>query len=394
MTKQENKTVLYVCPSANFLFQQHGRLVAEAAKRFRVHAVLGDAPEAASGKGENDGPDAGDALARLGATVHRSPLRRGGANPAGVLREAFALRRLFRKLEPDVVNAIGLKAVLVSALANAGGRAFLVATVTGLGYLFADESAKRKTLRAAALAGLSLALPLQRHFLIVSNRDDADEFSRRRIVRPGRLRVIPVPGVDTRLFRPAPEPAEGFRIVFPGRMLWDKGAGDFVLAAAAVRERVPDARFVLAGAADPDNPAAIDRKTLDGWAAGGAVSWLGHTDDMPALFGSCHAVCLPSKREGFPRALAEAMACGRAVVTTDVPGCRDIPAGAGILVPAGRPGALAEAIVHLHGNPRERRAMGELGRSWAVESCGIDAITRRVIDCYDEDSGGIRGHVF
>lgn len=204
-------------------------------------------------------------------------------------------------------------------------------------------------------------------------------FFSRRVGDPDCTRVIPVPGVDTGVYDYSPEPADGFRVVLPARMLWEKGVGEFVEAAKLLRQSGIAVDCVLAGGIDEGNPAAIGERQLREWNAEGAVRWVGHQDDMSAVLASAHVICLPSYyREGFPRALAEAMACGRAIVTTDVPGCRDAVTnlGTGLLIPPRDGAALAKALKALWGDSAmRRREMGRRGREVVLERFSQKSIT-------------------
>jgi glycosyltransferase involved in cell wall biosynthesis len=328
-----------------------------------------------------DRPDDARRIEERGITVHPLHMRRKTANPVRVAGEALAVRRIIASVNPDVVNAITIKCLLVAALAMRFPYALsprLVGTITGLGYMFSGDSVKRRLLRSATTVALRLALPKLRHTLVFSNTDDRRLFVARRVGRSECACVVPVPGVDTEVFVASPEPVDGFRVVLPARMLWEKGVGEFVAAARLLRQRGIDAEYILAGGVDVGNPAAIDVRQLREWDGDGAVRWLGHQDDMPALLASANVVCLPSYyREGFPRALAEAMACGRAVVTTDVPGCRDAVLGleSGLLVPPRDATALADALQSLWNAPEMRRGMGRCGRDAATTRFSQKVIT-------------------
>ncbi len=307
-----------------------------------------------------------------GFVVHPIRWNRKTVNPLRVVGEAWFVRRIIESVKPRVVNAINIKCLLVAAMAMRFPRAQsfqLVGTITGLGYLFSADSMKRRMLRNATTMALQRVLPGLRHTLVFSNVEDRKLFSSLRIGDPECASVIPVPGVDTDVYAWSPEPKSGFRVVLPGRMLWEKGVGEFVAAAGILRKRGIAADCVLAGGIDTGNPTAIDARQLEKWDAEGTVRWIGHQDDMPGLLASANAVCLPSYyREGFPRALGEAMACGRAVVATDVPGCRDAVLGlnSGLLVPPRDAAALADALELLCRDPDMRREMGRCGREMAT----------------------------
>ena len=156
-------------------------------------------------------------------------------------------------------------------------------------------------------------------------------------------------------------------------MLWDKGVGEVVAAAARAKRVRPDIRVRLVGDPDAENPAAISLEQLRRWNAEGTVQWLGQQDDMPGVWAQSHVALLPSYREGLPKSLVEAAACGRPIITTDVPGCRDIVEhGVNGLLVAPRDGdALCEAMLTLADDGALRTRMGQAGR-------------RRVVDRFSE----------
>lgn len=369
-----NKIITFVCPSASAFLHHHVDVAIAASKEYVVHAILAD-----------DDNVRHHLAANPGIIFHSIPMSRNSGNPTRILLEALALRHILRRIKPDIVNAINLKAVLVTAMANVGLSSRLVSTIPGLGYMFAGNTWRQTALRMATMASLRLLWTRQANLAIFSNQDDVREFVERRIVRKEHTRIIPVPGVNLRWHLPSPEPETGFRVVLPARMLWDKGVGEFVAAAAEFQSLIPDAEFLLAGDPDPDNPTSISRETLERWSADDVVRWLGHCDDIPGLLATCHVVCLPTKyREGMPRVLAEAMACARPVVTSTMPGCRELDPRAGILVEPGNVSMLVDALLHLYRNPKERREMGMRGRERAVELYDAESITSRVLECFQE----------
>lgn len=368
-------TVLYIGASSKYFILHHIHLARAAAKQYEVRAALAL-------------DDAGD-RARLeaeGIGVFPLRLSRGTANPLEVFGEAAALRRIVKAAVPDIVNAIGLKSVLVGAIALYGLPGTFIGAVTGLGYLFSGDGLKRRALRGLTFAGLRRTLGGRAGAFIFSNRDDRGEFLRRGVELPGGMPVIPIPGVDPAEFVPTPEPREGFRVALAGRMLREKGIEDFVEAARLFKRRVPEAEFILAGLPDAANPTSLDEAQLRRWDRECVITWLGHHANMPELLASCHVVCLPSYYgEGLPRVLMEALACGRPIVAADVPGCRDIvkDTDAGLLVPARDPEALVAALTRLRQNRDERLAMGRLGREAVEKKFAADVVADAVLKCYE-----------
>lgn len=366
--------ILFIGTSSATFLHHHLPLAEAMRGEMEVHVAV---PATAADAGR---------IEECGITVHPIRWNRKTTNPLCVAGEVRAVRRTLASVKPDVVNAINIKCLLVAALAMRYPRALplrLVGTITGLGYMFSGDSVKRRMLRSATTMALRRSLSGLRHILVFSNTEDRELFSSLRIGIPECACVIPVPGVDAEVYSWSPELKSGFRVVLPGRMLWEKGVGEFVTAAGILRERGIPADCVLAGGVDEGNPTAIDARQLQEWDAEGTVRWIGHQDDMPGLLASANVVCLPSYyREGFPRALGEAMSCGRAVVTTDVPGCRDAVRGlkSGLLVPPRDAVALTDALESLRSDPDARCEMGRRGREAVLERFSQGAITAAMRD--------------
>ncbi|MGH7340232.1 MAG: glycosyltransferase family 4 protein, partial [Candidatus Rokuibacteriota bacterium] len=220
--------------------------------------------------------------------------------------------------------------------------------------------------------------------LIVQNPDDLGFLVSERVVSAERAVLIRGSGVDTSRYVPVPEPAGVPLVVLPARMLRDKGVFEFVAAAERLKKEGVAARFALVGDPDPDSPASISAGTLKRWSERGAVEWWGWRDDMVPVFQQCHVVCLPSYREGLPKALIDAAACGRAIVTCDVPGCREVVREGenGLLVPPRDSGALAAALRRLLEDATLRRAMGERGRARAVAEFSVERVIEQTLALY------------
>jgi glycosyltransferase involved in cell wall biosynthesis len=300
-------------------------------------------------------------------------MNRRGLNPVALMREALALAGILRRECPDVVHLVALRPVVVGGLAaRMAGIRQIVSAVTGMGFLFTDGGRLPWIRRA-----VQKVLPwlLSRGLTVVQNDDDARQLQSFGLAE-GRLRLIPGAGVDVGRFAPTAIANESPVVMMASRLLWDKGVGEFVDAARLLRGR--GARFVLVGALDGDNPASISDADLRQWVAEGVVEWWGHSEDMAATLVQADLVCLPSYREGLPKALLEAMACGKACVATDVPGCRDAVRHEdnGLLVPSKDAAALASAVSRLLDHPDQRQRMGARGRERAV----VEFSQKRVID--------------
>ena len=316
-------------------------------------------------------------LEKMGYRWLPFPLSRSGMNP---LSEAAAIRRLvrlYRREHPDLVHHFTIKSILYGSLAaKAAGVKAIVNGVTGLGYVFSSGSPARRLLRLLVEAWYRLALRGTQ--AVFDNDEDRRFFISRKLIRMEAAHVVRSAGVDVELYTPAPEP-EGVPVVMlAGRMLWDKGIREYVEAARLLRRDGVPARLVLVGEPDAGNPASITREQLQAWDASGEVEWWGFRADMPSVIRQVNIVCLPSYREGLPTTLIEAGACGRAVVATDVTGCRDAVRDGvtGLLVPAKDAAALAAGLMALLRDPSLRRKMGQAGRQMAVDEFSTGRVNR------------------
>jgi glycosyltransferase involved in cell wall biosynthesis len=315
------------------------------------------------------------------------PITRGGQNP---LQEAKVLRAiidLYRREKPDVVHHVSIKPVLYGTLAaRILGVPAIVNAISGLGFVFIERTTdgpKEKAIRLAARAAYRTLLRAPRTRVIFQNPDDRGAFIDAGFVDPKDTVLIRGSGVDTKRFKPSPLPEGETIVMMPTRLLWDKGIGEYVEAARSLKGK---ARFVVVGWIDPDNPAVVPKDTVDGWVDEGAIEWWGprHRDEMPATLAQAHLIVLPSYREGLPLTLAEAAATGRASVTTDVPGCREIVRHGenGWLVPVRDARALAQAIEHAITDREELRRRSERGRVMAEEEFAQTLVVKRTLDVY------------
>lgn len=299
----------------------------------------------------------------------------------GEMAAVFSLWRIFRRERPALVHLHTVKPVLYGTLAaRLAGVRGVVRSITGRGYVFLGEDRRARRLR--------WLVSLLYRFLpggttIFENDADRRFFLDRKLVRPEAAHLIEGVGVDTDYFLPLPEPDGTPVVLLASRLLWDKGVGTLVDAARLLRTRM-DVRVVLAGEPDAGNPASIPVETLRGWQAEGVVEWRGWQGDMRAAYAECHVVTLPSMGEGLPTTLLEAAACGRALVATDAPGCRDVVQDGlnGVLVPPGDASALAEALGRLLKDPALRRRMGAAGRLRVEERFSDALINAQTLELY------------
>ncbi len=327
------------------------------------------------------------AIAREGMTFHRIPLRRSSARPWEELLSVRSLLRLYRTLEPDLAHHVTIKPVLYGGLASRlCDVPAVVHAVSGLGYVFLSRGPVASARRVVARAAYRVAFRHRNVRVIFQNEFDRAAFVDRGLVRPDDTVLIRGSGVDLSLFRPGPEPEGVFTVVFPGRMLVDKGVRELVQASRLLRARGVVVRIRLIGPTDRGNPATINEAELRRWEREGLVDWLGERTDMPEQLRSAHAVCLPSYREGLSKALIEAAAAGRPIVTTDTPGCRDVVRDGenGLLVPIKDPEAIARALARLADHPSLRVAMGARGRDIAVAEFSVGSVVDQTLRMYEQ----------
>jgi len=325
----------------------------------------------------------GESIAREGFVLRPIRMRRRGASPWGELAAIAELARLYRRERPALVHHVALKPVLYGTLAaHLAGVPRVINAIAGLGFVFASRSLRARAARPLVRAAYRLALTPRRVRVVVQNEHDARTV--RALGAAGRVHVIPGSGVDLDRFRPLPEPEGPLVVSMVSRMLEDKGVCELVAAAREVRRVRADVRFRLVGPPDPDNPASISPDRLRAWQQEGVVQWCPGTQDVPAVWAASHVAALPSYREGLPKSLAEAAACGRSLITTDVPGCRDVAGGgeAGLLVPPRDAAALARAVLRLAEDPALRHRLGRSARARAERCYGEQRIVADTLALY------------
>ncbi len=311
---------------------------------------------------------------------------RGRIQPGRDIAVIGRLRALFRRLRPDLVHLVTIKPVLYGGVAaRLAGVEAVVAAISGLGFLFISESAKARAIRASLVPLYRLALNRPRAAAIFQNAEDLATIGGLGVRPGGGVEILRGSGTDLARYRPEAEPEDPPLVVVPARMLRFKGAGEFVEAARILKARGVRARMVWVGAPDPANPDSVDAETLAAWEAEGAAEFWGHRRDIPEILARASVVALPSYREGVPKALIEAAAAGRPVVTTDAPGNRDAiePGETGLLVPVKDAPALAEAIAGLLADPARARAMGAAGRRLAEAVFSVEDVVARHLALYD-----------
>lgn len=330
----------------------------------------------------------GARLTELGLRWIPAPMQRRSLNPLRELALVLWLRQLFIAEQADLVHGFTIKnAVYGSLAARLAGVKARINAVAGMGYVYTSADAKARVLRPLVSALLRLALTGRGARLILQNPDDVTFFEKTGLASGEQVRLILGSGVDCQRFSPvASEARTPLKAVLPARLLWDKGIAEFVEAAREIKASGRQIDFLLAGDPDEGNPAAVPAEQVERWQKEGLLKWLGHVDDMPALFRSVDMVVLPSYREGLPKGLIEASACGLPIVTTDVPGCREVvtDGDSGFLVPVKDSKALAKAIVALADDAALRSRMGARARERSVNEFDEKIILQQTLSVYRE----------
>lgn len=337
-----------------------------------------------------EGPGVEDIL-RHGFPFHPLPMTRAPLAPFKDMQSVAALARLYRELQPDIVHHVTLKPVIYGSIAaRLAGVPAVMNAFAGLGYTFVAASALGRVRRSIIQRLLAAALRLPRQTVVFENQDDRALLTAVGAVPADRSVVVSGIGVDTDEFAYEEERPGTPRVLFASRMLREKGVEYFVAAAQRLKAQGVAARFVLVGRPDPYNPGSISEAQLQEWAASGVVEWYGFRKDMPEVIRESHIVCLPTfYREGVPRILLEGSSCGRALVATDMPGCRDIVRDGinGLLVPPHDMDKLEQALRRLLDDHAYRRALGRAGRRVVEQEFALP----KVLDEFWRLYGALRG---
>lgn len=359
---------LLIVVNVSWFFVMHRLPIALMARELGVdvHIACGE------GSGAED-------IVALGFPFHPLPMTRASFAPLADLRALGALVRLYKKLRPDIVHHVTLKPVMYGSMAARIARVpAVVNAFAGLGHAFSAQSSAARLRQRAIQKVLAIALRLPRQKIVFENQDDRSLLMDAGVVSPEQSLVISGIGVDISVYSVSAESPGIPCVLLASRMLRHKGVEYFVEAARRLqRSGRVDARFVLVGMPDPYNPSSITEEQLNAWHREGVVEWRGFQRDMPDVLRQAHVVCLPTYyREGVPRILLEAAACGRALVATDMPGCRDIVRDGvnGLIVPPHDVDSLVRALERLLRDEGLRRQFGAAGRSLVEQNFALPKV--------------------
>lgn len=332
-------------------------------------------------------------LEQKGIKLQHIPMYRGGINPLKDFKTIFYIWKFFKKEKPDIAHLVTIKPYLyggiISRLTSVPS---VVSAVTGLGSLFISKDFKMRFLRFLLHPIYKLTFNHFNQIVIMQNQDDQKELVDWGVVNITKIKLLKGSGVKLEDFKNPDEPKGTPVICFAARLLREKGVFEFISAALLLKKRGVKANFYLAGELDIKNPSGLNFDELNKIKEEKFIKVLGYKKDIAKLYAESNIVCLPSYREGFPKSLIEAAAASRAVVTTDVPGCRDaiIPDKTGLLVPVKDHRKLADALEWLIENPKERKNMAKAARKFAENEFSIEKIVESHLDIYQKLQNNIQ----
>jgi glycosyltransferase involved in cell wall biosynthesis len=326
-------------------------------------------------------------LKEAGLSYERVSFSGAGLNPVTELIGLIQLIKKVNKIQPEIIHCISPKGIIYGGLAARFTKTKnLLLAISGMGFAFTQghsSSQFRKLLSKIYTSIFAFILKHPNVRVIVQNDDD-----RRTVIKmdPDSNKIVLIPGSGVKLEKLVNLEIEAKApiVLLPARMLWDKGVGEFIEAAKQLKTIMPKWRFILAGAADYQNPTSVPIGLLEGLNVKKIIEWVGHVDDMTPYFSEASIVCLPSYREGMPKCLLEGAAAGCAIVTTDAVGCREaiLPDVSGLLVPVRDGDALKNALYFLMNNRDLRESFGRSGRQLAIDKFGLDAVIKSTLSIY------------
>jgi len=318
-----------------------------------------------------------------GISFVRLIISRRGMNPFKELLTIWRIYVIYNRIQPDFVHHFTSKVVLYGSFAaRLAGIKNVVSSITGLGYVFINKGILRflvKVMYKVAFQGVSQVL--------FQNSNDKEMFLRYKLISLERAHLVRGSGVNTEYFTsPVNENRLNDNITFAliSRMLWDKGVGVFIEAAKSTKSKLSTVKFLLVGSPDNGNPNTVPEKYLKEQNSNGYIEWIGHVDDVKPFIVKSDIVVLPSYREGLPKVLLEAASCGRAIIATDVPGCREIVEHGinGLLVPPKDVNSLAESMLKLANEPELRLQMGRNGRKKVLREFDEKIVIQKTMEIY------------
>ena len=321
-----------------------------------------------------------------GIKVFDLAIRSQGVDSKSDLKILFKLRKIFNQFDADYVHAVSIRMVFIALVAfKLSVAKRFIGMITGLGYLSLSSKKSVKLIKSVVVGLLRLLCLSNKVCLICQNEDDSTYLSDK-VINKKRSHLIKGSGVDVERYQVKAEPeGEVIIVTFVARMLKDKGVIELYQAAKMIRDQgYENINIQLVGDIHEANPNSLSKEQLQTWNDEGVIKWLGHQSNIVEIYQNSHIAVLPSYGEGLPKSLLEAAACGRAIIATDVPGCREICKNGmnGILIPTKDPEALANAIIDLANDGEKRRSCGVVGRKMVETQFSDDVINQQIFLLY------------
>jgi glycosyltransferase involved in cell wall biosynthesis len=318
---------------------------------------------------------------------------RKGIDPIIESSVIYKIKKIYKEIQPDIIHHIALKPILYGTIASLflKKRPKIINAFTGMGHLFTTTQFHMRSLASLVMILYRAIFKRSKSHIIVQNKDDYQLFLKKKLITEKQLHLIRGSGVDLHLYSFSPEPpksiAEPVIALFVARMLKDKGLLELIEAAKLLQQENIQLQIQLIGKPDPHNPTSVTEEDIQEWVDQGLVIWLGHQNNIQEFWKKAHIAVLPSYREGLPKSLLEAASSGRPIITSDVPGCREICIHGhnGILVPAKDPIALKEALKTLALDSELRQKMGKESRKLVEDHFSIDSIVEQTLALYAMD---------
>jgi glycosyltransferase involved in cell wall biosynthesis len=383
----KKKKLYFIVNQGAFFVSHRLDLALEAKSRgWKVKLLIGQ-----SGSDEMEEP-AVEKLKACGIEYKRLTYEPTGINPFYEIWGIIQLVYILMVEKPDIVHTVSPKGMMYGGLASRIARVKrLIIAISGMGYLYTSKGGLIKRLILKIVNWLTeLIMSHPNKSIIVQNKDDFDFFCNKKSVCNSEVILIPGSGVDLTIYNQIQSPGNN-SVVFPARLLKDKGVFEFIEAVRTLKNGGCTWRFILAGSATYDNPSSVGEPQVNSWVDEGLIDWYGHVADMIPVYKECDIVCLPSYREGMPKVLLEAAAAGKATITTDTIGCREaiIPHVTGLLVPAKDSVALAKALDTLIKDKHLRTNLGLNGRKLAYDKFSIENVVKVTFNAYSSLEGKV-----
>lgn len=331
----------------------------------------------------------GDVIKDAGLKLVPLYFERKGKNPFTELNHIRTIKKIYNDIKPDIIHHVALKPILYGTIAALflKKKPKIINAFTGLGYLFTSQKVLIKAVAFIMLMLFKFIFNRTKSDIILQNKDDLHFFDVKKLASIEKLHLIRGSGVDLSDYPASPEPKGDITALFVARMLKDKGVLELVEATKMLKAENIPLKIIFVGAPDPHNPSSLKEEEIKSWENMGLMTWLGHQTKIAEFWQKTHIAVLPSYREGLPKSLLEAASCGRPIIATDVPGCREICIDNlnGILVPAKDAFALKEALKKLTFDASLRQKMGKESRKLVEDHFSVEAVIAQTLDLYKQN---------